>query len=324
MPDDKPESTMQIIGDAVRYGSDTEDKVDVYRSAEQHQSDQIKPLTVARPSAIQRGEQCYSSGEVLRMGTDNSLDKFRALNINGVSLTEATIGGYRLDLEQIVVKAREVIPLPPVALPLIFCDTDLNFSHHFFQGLERIAGRAFILKLASSQKYYAKELPLFGRLIKQLIATGYQVGDDDLVVFVKRVISVTFTLLKGSESGETEDIFLVQTNFYGFQYIEGGMQCREQDLRMWLQSAYQHYRLTWFNVFKSSGVPDFALHGVQDRYESTIMPSPENPDCLPTTGKSDERGKSKSSNHRHHAKLGQKNRSSDHSKGGHFKGTRFF
>lgn len=230
----------------------------------------VEPLTVKSRLHNSVEQQKYISSEGLRMGQNNSLDKFSALTIGGVSITEATIGGYRLDVSALAKKAMEVVPLPPIALPIIFRDHDLNFAHHFFQGLEIIAGRGFIVGLANSKKYHASDPDAFGRLIKGLITSGYCNGDKDLVIFVKRVISVTFEVVNTTGSPDDGQTFLVVSNFYGFQYIEGGMQCREQDLKMWLQSAYGHYKLLWFNAFKSSGVPDFALDGVQDRYGKVV------------------------------------------------------
>jgi hypothetical protein len=222
--------------------------------------------TFASGVAGQKNDGRYMSDERLRMGLDGSLDRFKALTLNGMTLTEATIGGYRLDIASLSKKAAAVLPLPPIALPLIFLDTDLNFSHHFFQGLEIIAGRQFIVNLAEVRKYHGDDEIIFGPLIKDLVQSGYMEGDADLVVFVKRVISTTFEILREDSRPGESDVFLVASNFYGFNYIESGMQCREQDLKMWLQSAYSQYRNLWFNAFKSSGVPDFALDGVQDRY----------------------------------------------------------
>lgn len=211
-------------------------------------------------------EKRYISGEALRMGVNGSLDRFKPLTLNGMTLTGATIGGYKLNVDALSKKAASILPLPPVALPLIFADLDLNFSHHFFQGLEIIAGRQFVIDLAETKRYYDNDTIVFSPLIKELSKIGYKDGDAELVIFVKRVISTTFDVLIDATPGKDNDLFLVASNFYGFHYIENGMQCREQDLKMWLQSAYNQYRTQWFNAFKSSGIPDFALEGVQDRY----------------------------------------------------------
>jgi len=208
----------------------------------------------------------YSSSEYLRMGQHNSLDRFKPLSLNGVTMTQATIGGYQLDIEAVAKRAAKVIPLPPVALPLIFRDTDLNFCHHLFQGLDILGGRELITSIAESGTYHAKDKDLISPLVSLLISSGYIENDSELAIFVKRVFSVTFESVSPGSSKQESSLFRVVSNFYGFQYIEHGMLCREQDLKMWLHSSYVHYRMLWFNAFKSSGVPAFALEGVQDRY----------------------------------------------------------
>lgn len=228
----------------------------------------VEPLRIPTDQCFPKDNPRYSSGDHLRMGNEGSIGKFRPLMFNGVSLTEATIGGYRLDIAALAKTAAEVLPLPPVALPLIFTDTDLNFVHHFFQGLEVIAGRDFIKSVTEEKKYSRRDHNVFSPLVKRLLAEGYRQGDGDLAVFVKRVLTSTFEIVPRTGHESNEDTFLVTSNFYGFQYIEGGMLCKDPDLKMWLQTAYNQYRLVWFNNFKSSGIPAFALEGVQDRYEA--------------------------------------------------------
>lgn len=218
----------------------------------------------------------YVSGDQIKLGSRASMDKFKPLKLNGVSITDATIGGYSLDLKGLAKAAAEVVPLPPVALPRIFSDEDLNFYHHLFNGLEIFSGRDFITKHAETGTYSAGDTGVLSPLVNSLITTGYIEGEDELVVFIKRVFSVTFTVLESPSSSVAGGKFLVKSNFYGFQYIEGGMVCREQDLKMWLHAAYTAYKLCWFNAFKSTGVPAFALKGVQDRYDSQgYAPTPE-------------------------------------------------
>jgi len=66
------------------------------------------------------------------------LPKFEALKINNQSINEVTIGGFPVDLRAAAEKVREIIPLPPVRLPVIFLDKDMNFFHHFFQGMDML------------------------------------------------------------------------------------------------------------------------------------------------------------------------------------------
>lgn len=229
-------------------------------------SDQVNPSENLR----------YISGDQIKLGSEASMSKFRPLKLNGVSITDATIGGYSLDLKGLAKAAAEVVPLPPVALPRIFSDEDLNFYHHLFNGLEIFSGRDFIVKHAETGIYSAGDIGVLSPLVNSLITTGYIEGEDELVVFIKRVFSVTFSILESPSSSTAGGKFLVKSNFYGFQYIEGGMVCREPDLKMWLHAAYKAYSLCWFNAFKSTGVPAFALKGVQDRYDSQgYAPSPE-------------------------------------------------
>jgi hypothetical protein len=46
-----------------------------------------------------------------------------------------------VDLSKAAQKASEITPLPPARLPIIFTDAEMNFHHHFFQGLEILFGR---------------------------------------------------------------------------------------------------------------------------------------------------------------------------------------
>jgi hypothetical protein len=217
----------------------------------------------------------HASSEYLRMGNSGSLDRFKPLVLNGVSMTKATIGGYSLDMASMAKQAAKVAPLPPVLLPLIFKDNDLNFMHHFFNGLEVLGGRSFICMIAETGRYPREDAGKIGPLVKALATSGYAEDDTDLVVFVKRVMSTTFEVVQAIGELRHEDRFLVKSNFYGFQYIEAGMPCMEQDLKMWLHSAHMQYRSLWFNAFKSSGIPSFALDGVQDRYAEPRTQQPE-------------------------------------------------
>lgn len=217
-------------------------------------------------SGASESDSGHASSEYLRMGNSGSLDRFKPLVLNGVSMTKATIGGYALDMASMAKQAAKVAPLPPVLLSLIFKDNDLNFMHHFFNGLEVLGGRTFICMIAETGRYAREDIGKIGPLIKALATSGYSENDTDLVVFVKRVLSTTFEVVQAIGEVRHEDRFLVKSNFYGFQYIEAGMPCMEQDLKMWLHSAHMQYRSLWFNAFKSSGIPSFALDGVQDRY----------------------------------------------------------
>jgi len=105
-------------------------------------------------------------------------------------------------------------------------------------------------------------------LIEKVISIGYESKDTGLTVFTKSVLSSTFNLDKGAGSLPEEKRLIVAANLWGFQYIEDGMECREADLRMWLSICYDKFRTVFFNTFKDSGMPAFAMEGVQGRYES--------------------------------------------------------
>lgn len=196
-----------------------------------------------------------------------SLRKFESLNINGQTLTGLSIGGFVVDLSKAAQKASEVAPLPPSKLPIIFADDDMNFHHHFFQGLDILLGKDIVQEIVSVGKYYEKtELHLLP-MIEEMIKVGYEKSDNEITIFTKKVMTSTFDIDSASGVEVRDKMLLVSANLWGFQYIECGMQMKEPDLKMWLQSCYSAYRMIWFNTFKSSGVPQFALDGVQTRYE---------------------------------------------------------
>lgn len=211
------------------------------------------------------------------MGTDTQmtegnrkyLQKFEALEFNGQTITGASIGGFQVDISKAAEKVREIAPLPVSKLPIIFQDGDLNFLHHFFQGLEIMMGREMVMAIASAEKYSDRtELHLLP-LITQMIQSGYERSDNEITVFTKKVLISTFEQEANVQGEGGSAVLVVAANLWGFQYIESGMQCKESDLKMWLSICYNHYRTVWFNAFKSAGVPAFALEGVQTRYEST-------------------------------------------------------
>jgi len=222
--------------------------------------------TTAIPSArLGRGRL----GDDSMMTEDNRkvLRKFEALQINGESLTGMSIGGYTVDLTKAAQKARDVAPLPPARLPIIFQDDDMNFFHHFFQGLDILMGSETVQKIVTSTKYYEQTTLQLLPLIEKMIKSGYERTDNEITVFAKKVLTSTFEVDEAHRDSDTSRVLIVAANLWGFQYIECGMQCREADLKMWLSICYNHYRTIWFNTFKSAGIPAFALDGVQTRYE---------------------------------------------------------
>jgi len=215
----------------------------------------------------------YATDRDLGQHNHIALDKFKALAINGEELTEYTIGGFKLDMKVLAEKASEFVPLPPVALPIIFIDKPLNFKHHFFQGLEVLLGREYLEKMVLEKKYSQQDDARLLPAIKQLILSGLLDTDTELTMFVKRVLSGTFGTLPSFLGKNQDEHLIVDANLWGFVYIEPGMKMSDSELRMWISMNYATYKIAWFNAFKGSGVPSFALGGVQDRYESKGDPA---------------------------------------------------
>jgi len=187
-----------------------------------------------------------------------SLRKFESLNVNGKSLTEMTIGGYKVDYEATAAKAMEVFPLPQSKLPVIFVDDNLNFYHHFFEGMKYVVGETLLDGIVTRPDYYGELCPVIIPVIEKLMETSYDRSDTELVMFLRKIFSTTFEIIGRFRRNRSEEEVVVTTNIWGFQYIEPGMKCSEADLTMWLSMCYNHYKTIWFNTFKSTGVPRFA------------------------------------------------------------------
>jgi hypothetical protein len=200
------------------------------------------------------------------------LKKFEPLTINGETLTSYSVGGFPIDMAKAAQKVQEIAPLPPARLPIIFSDDDMNFHHHFFQGLEIIIGRKTLLSIIEQSTFHATSDRLFIDLVEKMVNSPYERKDTEIGLFAKKVLKATFEMPEMHRSDTPVKTVIVASNLYGFQYIEPGMECKESDLRMWLHICYNHYRNMWFNTFKSSGVPQFAIEGVQSRYETDSKP----------------------------------------------------
>jgi len=187
-----------------------------------------------------------------------ALHKFEPLNIGGRTLTGISIGGFDIDLTAAAQKAREVIPLPSSKLPVIFLDEELNFYHHFFQGLNYILGKSSVMQIIACNVYDNDASERILNLITEMLENGYERGDSEIVIFVKKVITSTFELSNSATKRYTSDRIFVVANLWGFQYIEPGMQCDQATVVMWLSMCYGHYKTIWFNTFKLTGVPDFS------------------------------------------------------------------
>lgn len=225
-------------------------------------------LSLEPPRRDRMGKGNLSTDDYMTEVNRPYLRKFEPLSFNGQKITGASIGGFSVDLTKAAEKVREIAPLPPARLPIIFQDGDLNFYHHFFQGLEILMGRDIVISITSEDRYSDSSDLKVIPMIRQILESGYERTDNEITVFTKKVMSSTFEQDPAVQAGDGGTVLIVAANLYGFQYIEQGMQCKESDLRMWVSICYSHYRTIWFNTFKSAGVPAFALEGVQTRYES--------------------------------------------------------
>jgi hypothetical protein len=236
-------------------GSEEEELIDHFRK--------MMPEPVrsnAKPSQLSKASRMTTDSDLLHKNRA-SLRKFEALNIGGKSMTEMSIGGYKVDIEKVAEKAMEVLPLPPSRLPVIFVDQELNFYHHFFQGMTRALGSRQLEEIVRSSRHFDDPQKPLLSCLEELILSGYERADDEITILLKKVIGGTFETTNRSRRHQDSDELIVVANLWGFEYIEQGMQCSEADLRMWLSMCYNHYKTIWFNTFKSTGVPEFAMDG---------------------------------------------------------------
>lgn len=192
-----------------------------------------------------------------------TLEKFSALNVNGQGLDKYTIGGYSLDIDKVTKKTQSLAPLPPVKLPVIFTDPTLNFYHHFFEGFFFLNEIDIASEIDSTMDICYDSALIVGTRIKELIFSGKEEGDDEVAIFVKRVLRGTFEDKSNSEFQGNEHKLIVAANLFGFQYIESGMELSTLDIGLWLTSCYSYYRALWYNTFKSTNLPSFAIKSSQ-------------------------------------------------------------
>jgi len=225
-------------------------------------------LSLDTAPARQRGQASFMESEDMMEQNRGMLRKYEPLKVGGLQLTDLSIGGFEVDLSKAAQKASSVAPLPPAKLPRIYIDPNMNFLHHFFQGLDRLLGRDKVLMLVGQDRYYTTAELILLPLIEDIIKVGWEKRDTNLTVFAKSVLSSTFECDERSGPDQEQRGLIVEANLWGFQYIECGMEMKESDLRMWLSINYNHFRMIHFNTFKDSGMPAFAMEGVQTRYEA--------------------------------------------------------
>jgi hypothetical protein len=233
---------------------------------EDEYSDDSINLVPNQLSSTLKKESRFGNGRMIedtRLQTENrqSLRRFETLKVRGRELTGLSIGGFEVDLNVAAQKAMEILPMPASKLPVIFLDEELNFLHHFFQGVTKLIGESNMQAISDKRKYYEDEHPVVLGMIEDLILEGYDKSDSEIVTFLKKVISSTFELTTKNRRSKGLETVRVSANLWGFQYIECGMLMEESDLQMWLSMCYGQYRTSWFNTFKSSGVPLFAHEG---------------------------------------------------------------
>lgn len=205
------------------------------------------------------------------------LNKFESLSLNGNTLAGLSIGGYDIDLTKAAEKTMEILPMPASKLPIIFTDETLNFYHHFFQGMVSILGQSTVNYIVNSAYHYRDDKEVLGPLIEDMILNGFNRGDSESTLLIKKILTSTFEIPEHKKREARGNHLRVAANLWGFQYIECGMQLEEVDLKMWFSICHSHYKTTWFNAFKTTGVPSFATNGIRKSRSSessgSTMPS---------------------------------------------------
>lgn len=190
----------------------------------------------------------------------NPLSKFESLRIGESSLRDVSIGGFKIDVEAAASKASEVIPLPPARLPIIFANEDLNFYHHFFNGIYEIISYDDLMDIINSEPSDGFASSFVVNTVEDLLALGYEKSDTEAMNLIKRMLQSTFRIetTRNRSARERSSCLFVEANLWGFPYLESTMTCQEIDMRYWLQACYKMYETAWFNTFKSTKVPVFA------------------------------------------------------------------
>jgi len=199
------------------------------------------------------------SDEELQAANRTTLRKFETLTIGGQGLTGIQIGGFPIDLKKTETKVRELLPIPPSKLAVIFVDDELNFLHHFFQCLKQMLGAQKFNDSVSKTFVPIKRDDHLAEFFLDLIERQYSPTDTETVAFMKKVVEATFEAAGTDRYNDNHNELYVATNLWGFQYIEPGMTLKDVDIRMWLATCYSHYETVWFNNFKLVGIPDFAV-----------------------------------------------------------------
>lgn len=230
-------------------------------------------LKVTKREAISKMKRGLIEDTSMMEKNRSSLNKFEALSIQGQTLTGISIGGFNIDLSKAAEKTMEIVPLPPSKLPIIFLDENLNFYHHFFQGMVALIGQVSLDFITRSEHHYDDDDPILLPMVEDMIAAGYEKNDTESTLLIKKVLASTFEPTEYRQRSDNGPRLKVVANLWGFQYIECGMQMAEVDLKMWFSICYSHYRTIWFNTFKTTGIPSFATQGVRKNRSSSSSTS---------------------------------------------------
>jgi hypothetical protein len=195
----------------------------------------------------------------LRQMSLEPMDKYEALKINGKEIHEIAIGGFQVDLNKITEKVRDEVALPPARLPIIFVDNKLNFYHHFFNGIYEIVQYDDLMDVVNSDPD-KNDSDFILNTIDELLTTGYERSDSESMVLIKRMLNSTFKSSATSNRRTREKVLslYVETNIWGFPYIQQSMTCKEVDLRYWMKACHKEYENAWYGAFKSTRTPVFA------------------------------------------------------------------
>jgi hypothetical protein len=228
-----------------------------------HHMGQLNQQSAAYQSnSVQQPQAIRDAAEEFMQKNRVDLRKFDALRINEQSLNDYSIGGFKIDVAKTAEVVKKLAPLPPSALPKIFICDDLNFYHHFFLGIETLLGKTSFEEIIISKFHHDDAKGNIADAIAGFVSSGMLPTDNAVTMFVKKVLSSTFERTNIDE-GKSEIVALkVLANLWGFRYIEPHMLLKDVEIKMWLSTCYNYYRTLWFDAFKSSGVPRFAVEGV--------------------------------------------------------------
>lgn len=266
-----PPDLMKSIENGAPTMEEMEDALDeVDKLSNQLKGLSPQPLVRRYSPETNMGRQRMNDDEALIARHRAKIEKFQPLTVDGVSLTKMSVGGFEIDLAQTAEAVREYVALPKSHLPVIFDDAEMNFHHHFFQGMEHMLGRTQLSEIVQLSKYYEDDKPVLFDFIESILKFGHENHDDVITTFTKKVLVATFVLPDEKSSSKSDRRLIVRANPFGFRYIEQKMQCSEAELKMWLSSCHDHFKNLWFDTFKSSGIPLFAMDGVQSRYRARL------------------------------------------------------